>query len=117
MTHPQEQNSEWIEHDGKGIPADIVKAADGAAASCFSGTSIKSKQGKLAIAKAIYAERERCENLARRYSEGYAKALGMYGSADKDSGRGRQEGHINAGREIADLIRISAFLPAAPKGE
>lgn len=69
------------------------------------------------IAKAIHAERQRCEDLARRYSVGYEKALGMYGSADKDSGRGRQEGHINAGREIADLIRISASLPAAPKGE
>ena len=36
------------------IPDEFLKAADRAAASCFSGTSIRSRQGKIAIAKAIH---------------------------------------------------------------
>lgn len=48
-----------------GIPDKFLEAADKAATSCFSGTSIRSRQGKLAIAKAINeavtAERQRCE--------------------------------------------------------
>jgi len=35
------------------IPAEFMAAAEAAAASCFSGTTIKSRQGKLAIARAI----------------------------------------------------------------
>lgn len=46
-------------------PEDIMKAADAAAATCFHGTSIKSKKGKAAIAAAILAERERCADIAR----------------------------------------------------
>lgn len=50
------------------IPDEFMKAADRAAGSCFSGTSIRSRQGKLAIAQAIHdavmAERERCAEVA-----------------------------------------------------
>lgn len=43
MTHPQEQNSEWIEHDGKGMPVDSkvlvdVKFRDGAE-DCYDRTA------------------------------------------------------------------------------
>lgn len=57
------------------------------------------------IDEAVDAERERCAKIADAYSEDYDKALYLYGAADLDSGRGRQEGHIKAGKEIAAAIR------------
>lgn len=53
--------------DAHNIPGEFMTAAEKAAASCFTGTHIKSRQGKLAIAKAIndavMAERARCETV------------------------------------------------------
>ena len=50
-------------------------------------------------------ERDRCVVLCNDYAESYEKALPLYGAADKDIGRGRQEGHIKAARDIAAAIR------------
>ena len=47
---------------------------------------------------------EQCAEVARRHAEEHAMSLGAYGAADVDSGRGRQEGHIDAGRTIAEGI-------------
>lgn len=44
-------------------------------------------------------------SLADEYADSYEKGLCHYGAADKDHGRGRQEGHIKAGRDIAAAIR------------
>ena len=57
------------------------------------------------IARAIMAETERCAKIADAHADGHEKAIGAYGAADKDAGRGRQEGHIDAGRAIAAAIR------------
>ena len=46
-----------------------------------------------------------CAEVARRHAEEHARSLGAYGAADVDSGRGRQEGHIDAGNTIAQIIR------------
>ena len=48
---------------------------------------------------------EQCAEVARRHAEEHARSLGAYGAADVDSGRGRQEGHIDAGNTIAQIIR------------
>jgi hypothetical protein len=64
---------------------------------------------------ATMEERERCAKVARDYAASCEAALCHYGSADKDAGRGRQEGHINAGNEIAEAIL--APLPSPPKTE
>ncbi len=48
---------------------------------------------------------ERCAEVAKRHAEEHARSLGAYGAADVDSGRGRQEGHIDAGNTIAQIIR------------
>ena len=69
-------------------PEDVMKAAENAALTCFDGTTIKSKQGKLAIARAIMAERER----AARICEG---RLPLYADI----------GQKNAVRECASSIR------------
>lgn len=53
---------------------------------------------------------ERCAEEASRYAAAHARALGDYGAVDKDAGRGRQEGHINAGEAITLAIR--ALIPA-----
>lgn len=53
---------------------------------------------------AMMEERERCAKLARDYAVQYEAGLCHYGAADKDSGRGRQEGHIMAGHDIAAAI-------------
>lgn len=50
---------------------------------------------------------DRNQMIAREYAASFEKALCQYGQADKDAGRGRQEGHIKAGYEIADAIRNS----------
>lgn len=50
-------------------------------------------------------ERDRWVVLCNDYAESYEKALPLYGAADKDIGRGRQEGHIKAARDIAAAIR------------
>lgn len=48
---------------------------------------------------------ERCAEVAKRHAEEHVRSLGAYGAADVDSGRGRQEGHIDAGNTIAQIIR------------
>lgn len=58
-----------------------------------------------AICNAILAERNRCASIANLYAKKCQGALCHYGSADKDEGRGRQEGSIKAGEEIAAAIR------------
>lgn len=50
---------------------------------------------------------DRNQTIAREYAASYEKALPLYGQSDKDAGRGRQEGHIKAGYDIADAIRNS----------
>jgi len=47
---------------------------------------------------------ERCADVARCHADEHARSLGAYGAADVDSGRGRQEGHIDAGNAIAQSI-------------
>jgi len=110
------------------IPEDVMKAARDASLSCIVGMcstyrhdygllpederkSLYVVMSQLAyrdvapvIARAIMAERERCAAIASRYADGYEAGLPHYGAADKDSGRGRQEGHIKAGRDIAEAI-------------
>lgn len=83
------------------IPEDVMEAAyDAHLAAIGRGTA----QAVRIIASAIMAERERCAAIASIYADGYEAALPHYGAADKDSGRGRQEGHIKAGRDIAKAI-------------
>ncbi len=82
-----------------GIPDDILKAAERAAASCLSGTSIRSKQGILAIAKAINAERERCWAISDKECRSHSTGSGF------DS---------QPARQAAFAIREAI---AAPKGE
>lgn len=83
------------------IPEDVMKAAyDAHLAALGRGAT----QAARIIAKAIMAERQRCATIASRYADGYEAGLPHYGHADKDSGRGRQEGHIKAGRDIAEAI-------------
>jgi len=70
-------------------PEDVVKAAEKAALTCFDGTTIKSKQGKLAIASAILAERERIqharfEELQAAYRRGVDFACEGAGVGDED---------------------------------
>jgi hypothetical protein len=69
-------------------PDDILTAAEEAASSCFSGTSIKSKQGKLAITAALASERERAAKICDA-------RLPLY----KDIGQ------INADKECASSTR------------
>lgn len=80
------------------MPADIVRDAQAALA----------WQGKpddvLYVAKAIFSERQRSAAIAQQYAQSYENGLCHYGDADKDAGRGRQEGHIKAGRDIHDAI-------------
>lgn len=47
---------------------------------------------------------EQCAEVARHHADAHARSLGAYGAADVDSGRGRQEGHIDAGNAIAQGI-------------
>lgn len=89
------------------IPDEFLKAADRAAASCFSGTSIRSRQGKIAIAKAIHdavmAERDRC-----------AVVL------ENTSGRLRVRRSGLATEIVAGVLNDCATvirMPAAPKAE
>lgn len=93
-----------------GIPDDILAAAT-AVEDEIMACDLHDLDTQVIIAKAILAERDRCVAIARQYSVGFEKALGLYGSADKDAGRGRQEGHINAGREIAGLIETGIAPP------
>ena len=53
-------------------------------------------------------ERERCARIARAYASEHEAGLCHYGAADKDEGRGRQEGHIKAGHDIAAAIMAGA---------
>lgn len=48
---------------------------------------------------------EECAKLADWHATGHAMSMHAYGSADKDGGRGRQEGHVHAGEAIASAIR------------
>lgn len=57
------------------------------------------------IDEAVEAQKQKDAKIADDYAEGYRGGLYHYGAADKDSGRGRQEGHINAGEFIAAAIR------------
>lgn len=110
------------------IPEDVMKAARDASLLCIGGmcSTYRHDYGLLpenerktlyvtmsqlayhdvapVIARAIMAERHRCATIASRYADGYEAGLPCYGAADKDSGRGRQEGHIKAGRDIAEAI-------------
>ena len=47
---------------------------------------------------------EQCAEVARRHADEHARSLGAYGAVDVDHGRGRQEGHIDAGNAIAQGI-------------
>ena len=48
---------------------------------------------------------EQCADIAANHSAQHTRSMGAYGVADVDSGRGRQEGHVNAGMTIAAEIR------------
>lgn len=82
------------------IPEDVMKAACDA----YLAYPRKGEDEWLPTARAIMAERERCAAIASIYADSYEVAIPHYGAADKDSGRGRQEGHIKAGRDIAKAI-------------
>lgn len=81
------------------IPEDVMNVACDVYDMICTGRS-----DEKAIVSAIMAERQRCATIASRYADGYEAGLPHYGAADKDSGRGRQEGHIKAGRDIAEAI-------------
>lgn len=83
------------------VPEDVMKAADSVCAEIGIASFYYTLNP---IARAIMAERQRCATIASRYADGYEAGLPCYGAADKDSGRGRQEGHIKAGRDIAEAI-------------
>lgn len=69
------------------------------------------------IERARLIERAECADIARRYSQEFISGLCHYGPADKDEGRGRQEGHIKAGEEIAQLILTRSGGPDQSKPE
>lgn len=101
------------------IPDEFMKAADRAANSCFSGTSIRSRQGKLAIAKAIndavMAERERCAKIADDAAAGRDwQRSDANAHNDKRAARDFETMKFEA-IEIASTIRLP--IPAAPKAE
>ena len=54
---------------------------------------------------------EEAANICVEYSKSFQKGLCHYGDADKDSWRGRQEGHIDAGNELASAIRALSAEP------
>ncbi|WP_313026906.1 hypothetical protein [Brucella sp.] len=56
---------------------------------------------------------EEAAKLCEKYAQSYQSGLCHYGSIDKDAGRGRQEGHINAGNELAAAIRALSSQPVA----
>lgn len=57
---------------------------------------------------------EEAANICAEYAKSFQEGLCHYGDADKDGGRGRQEGHIDAGNELASAI---SALSAAPTTE
>lgn len=85
----------------KQIPGDIMTRAEAVYDALGRGSTADAE----IIARAIAAERERCAKAAEMYAEAFIEGMVHYGAADKDAGRGRQEGHIDAGQAIASAIR------------
>lgn len=56
---------------------------------------------------------EQCADIAANHSAQHTRSIGAYGAVDVDSGRGRQEGHINAGMTIAAEIRAMKHFVGA----
>lgn len=61
-------------------------------------------QARAAIRALLPLIIEQCAEVARHHADAHARSLGAYGAADVDHGRGRQEGHIDAGNAIAQGI-------------